>query len=152
MLKYFDEKTTLFDESTLTLARRTDELKIGDKSYNESCDDNSKMKMNLSEFKRSKRVEIGNENNQSVREFVADGLESVGSVKIGEHCFRINNKECNDGVCQQTNCRKLRQLQIGDDNFQYFKSLRLSDLNSIQSINFGNGCCFWNTNFSLKGE
>ena len=49
------------------------------------------------------------------------------------------------------NCSNLRQLEIGDDSFEDFKSFELSNLNSIQSIKFGNDC-FRYADFSLKGE
>ena len=68
-----------------TQPRGIEELIIGDNSFNESCDDLSKMKMDLSELKRLKRIEIGNECFENVREFVIDGLDSLESVKIGEN-------------------------------------------------------------------
>ena len=100
---------------------------------------------------RLKRIEIGNECFQHVREFVIDGLASLESVKIGEECFRISDGERNDGVCRITNCPNLRQLKIGDYSFEDFKSFEISNLNSIQFIKFGN-YCFKYADFSLKGE
>ena len=100
---------------------------------------------------RLKRIEIGNECFQHVREFVIDGLESLESVKIGEDCFRIDYGERDDGVCRITNCPNLRQLEIGDNSFEDFKSFELSNVNSLQSIKFGNEC-FYYAVFSLKGE
>ena len=100
---------------------------------------------------RLKRIEIGNECFKNVREFVIDGLESLESVKIGRDCFRISYDERNDGICRITNCPNLRQLEIGDHSFRDFQSFELSNLNSIQSIKFGD-CCFWYADFSLKGE
>ena len=94
---------------------------------------------------------IGHQCFQYVREFVIDGLESLESVKIGEKCFRIDNEERDDGICRITNCPNLRQLEIGDYSFQDFKSFELSNLNSLQSINFGEWC-FEYADFSLKGE
>ena len=116
------------------------------------------MKVNLSEFKELKRIEIGNECFQNVREFVVDGLESLESVKIGGNCFRIfycdeeEVEERDDGVCRITNCPNLRQLEIGDYSFVDFKSFELSNLNSIQSIKFGDSCFVFAEEFSLKGE
>ena len=98
-----------------------------------------------------KRIEIGNECFQHVREYVIDGLESLESVKIGLKCFRIDDKERDDGVCRITNCPNLRQLEIGTDSFRDFKSFELSNLNSLQSINFGD-YCFQYADFLLKGE
>ena len=99
-----------------------------------------------------KRIEIGNECFNHVREFAIDGLERVESVKIGEECFRISWNERDDGVCQITNCPNLRQLEIGDISFEDFKSFELSNLNSIQSIKFGNGCFRYADDLSLKGR
>ena len=81
-----------------------------------------------------------------------DGLKSLESVNIGEECFRIDIwEERDDGVCRITNCPNLRQLEIGDYSFEDFKSFKLSNLNSIQSIYFGN-YCFRYADLSLKGE
>ena len=134
-----------------TQARGIEGLKIGDNSFNENCDDISKMKMDLSEFKKLKRIEIGNQCFKHVREFVIDGLESLESVKIGEKCFYIDNSERDDGVCRITNCPNLRQLEIGDYSFWDFKSFEISNLNSLQSIKFGESC-FLFADFSLNGE
>ena len=49
------------------------------------------------------------------------------------------------------NCPNLRQLEIGNESFKDFQSFELSNLNSIQSIKFGN-YCFRYADFSLKGE
>ena len=131
--------------------RGIEELKIGANSFNENCGNLSKMKMDLSELKKLKRIEIGKECFQHVREFVIDGLESLESVKIGEVCFRIDDKERDDGVCRITNCPNLRQLEIGNRSFADFKSFELTNVNSLQSIEFGKEC-FLYADFSLKGE
>ena len=98
-----------------------------------------------------KSITIGNACFKNVREFVVDGLESLESVKIGVECFRIGDGERNDGICRITNCPNLRQLEIGDGSFIDFKSFEISNLNSIQSIKFGNGCLQY-ADYSLKGE
>ena len=136
----------------LIQSRGIEELKIGSNSFNKSCDDVSKMKMDLSEFKRLKRIKIGNECFQHVREFVIDGLESLERVKIGNWCFRIGGNERDDGICRITNCPNLRQLEIGDVSFEDFKSFELSNVNSLQSIKFDNQCFRYAEDFSLKGE
>ena len=134
-----------------TQPRGIEELKIGDYSFYDNYGDNSNMTIDLSELKKLKRIEIGNQCFENVREFVIDGLESLESVKIGEKCFRIDNKRRDDGVCRITNCPNLRQLEIGDRSFIDFKSFELSNLNSLQSIEFGYRC-FEYADCSLKGE
>ena len=148
---YWNEELPICAGLNLTNTRGIEELIIGNDLYNDNCDDNSKMKVDLSEFKKLKRIEIGNQCFKHVREFVVDGLASLASVKIGEKCFRISYEERDDGVCRITNCPNLRQLEIGDHSFWDFKSFELSNLNSIQSIKFGEWC-FGFADFSLKGE
>ena len=102
-------------------------------------------------FHQLKSIKIGSYCFHHVREFVIDGLESLESVKIGEKCFRIDDEERDDGICRITNCPNLRQLEIGHHSFRDFKSFELSNLNSLQSIEFGDDC-FEYADFSLKGE
>ena len=110
-----------------------------------------KLILSTNSFHQLKSITIRNYCFQHVREFVIDGLESLESVEIGESCFRISDERRNDGICRITNCPNLRQLEIGDESFRDFKSFELSNLNSIQSINFGE-YCFRYADFSLKGE
>ena len=42
-------------------------------------------------------------------------------------------------------------MEVGYNSFIDFKSFELSNVNSLQSINFGNSC-FYYADFSLKGE
>ena len=98
-----------------------------------------------------KQIEIGYNRFKYVREFVIDGLKRLESVKIGENCFIIDWKGRDDGICRITDCPNLCQLEMGDDSFEDFKSFELSNVNSIQSIKFGD-CCFKYADLSLKGE
>ena len=102
-------------------------------------------------FNQLKSITIGCSCFKNVREFAIDGLERLESVKIGEKCFGISMNRRDDGICRIVNCPNLRQLESGDYSFSYFKSFELSDLNSIQSIKFGERC-FVFADFSLKGE
>ena len=146
-----DEELPVCPGLNLSQIRGIEEFKIGNGLYNGNCSDLSKMKMKLSKFRRLKRIEIGYECFKHVREFVIDGLESLESVKIGGRCFTIYGNERDDGICRITNCPNLTKLKIGNCSFFDFKSLKLFNLNSIQSIKFG-GHCFKYADFSLKGE
>ena len=89
---------------------------------------------------------------KKVREFVLAGLEKLERVKIGENCFWISDEEERaDGVCRITNCPNLHQLEIGNDSFEDFKQFELSNVNSLQSITFGDNCFKYVENFILKG-
>ena len=113
-------------------------------------------------FYHLKSITIGCSCFTNVREFVIDGLESLESVKIGDDCFRskdlyeISEEDLlsfipTNGVCRITNCPNLRQLEISHCSFWDFNSFEISNLNSIQSIKFGQWC-FKYADFSLKGE
>ena len=114
-------------------------------------DDIDKLDFSALSFTNLKSITIGQGCLKDVREFVIDGLESLESVKIGDECFYIDNNERDDGLCRIMNCPNLRQLEIGDWSFHDYKSFELSNVNSIQSIKFGNSC-FGYADFSLKGE
>ena len=122
---------------------------FGESSFEKYRDE--KLILSTNSFNQLKSITIGNECFKTVREFVLDGLESLEIVKIGEKCFRISGDERDDGVCRITNCPNLRQLELGNKSFIDFKSFELSNLNSIQSIKFGE-FCFKYADFSLKGE
>ena len=74
-------------------------------------------------------------------------------MKIGTTYGKVNYdvNNCDDGICRITNCPNLRQLEIGYNRFSYSKSFELSNLNSLQFIEFGNNC-FGHADLSLKGE
>ena len=122
---------------------------IGNRKYN----DNQTTSLHFSPLLvQLTQIDIGYHCFQNIREFVIDGLESLESVKIGEKCFGIGDKERDDGVCRITNCPNLRQLEIGGGSFEDFKSFELSNVDSIQSIKFGRWCFRYAEVFSLKGE
>ena len=121
-----------------------------------------KLILSTNSFNQLKSITIGSSCFKHVLEFVIDGLESLESVKIGEKCFRttaledMSNEDIpsyipTNGICRITNCPNLRQLEIGDNSFADFKSFELSNLNSIQSIKFGDSC-FEYADFSLKSK
>ena len=103
-------------------------------------------------FPQLKSITIDDECFKHVREFVLDGLVRLESVKTGEKCFRMGDEKRDDGICRITNCPNLRQLVIGDDSFEDFQSFELSNVNSLQSIQFGLRCFHYAEEFSLKGE
>ena len=115
------------------------------------CFEQNELIISNNSFHFIKSITIGYGCFQHVREFVIDGLESLESVKIGESCFSIGYEERDDGICRITNCPNLCQLEIGDESFRDFKSFEISNLNSLQSIEFGGGC-FQYADLSLKGE
>ena len=143
------KKLTLKNGDSLLLPLWIEELMIETKLFN----DRGISSINFSSvFNRLRRIEIGNDCFEKVREFVLDGLEKLESVKIGEECFRMSDEERDDGVCRITNCPNLTQLEIGNWSFRDFKQFELSKVNSLQSIQFGDFCFVCVENCILKGE
>ena len=104
------------------------------------------------EFIQLRSITIGNNCFKNVREFVLDGLEKLESVTIGGECFKISDwKERDDGVCRITNCPNLRQLEIGEGSFYDFNQFEISNVNSLQSVQFGRACFNYAENCILKG-
>ena len=100
-----------------------------------------------------KRIVIGNNCFEYVREFVLDGLNELESVKIGDSCFRTSGwKENDGGVCRIANCPNLIQLEIGGWCFYDFHQFELTNMNSLRSIQFGEGCVEYAEKCILKGE
>ena len=99
-----------------------------------------------------KSLLIGNECFHKASDFVLDGLPSLENVKIGVACFGEGDDKNVRGVCRITNCPHLRQLEIFDRSFDYFKSFELSNVDSLQFISFGKYCFYYAEEFSLKGE
>ena len=104
-------------------------------------------------FSQLTSIIISKNSLKNVRVFVIDDLPKLQTVKIGCDCFRMGwRKERDDGLCRITNCPQLRQLEIGNHSFGDFKSFELSNVNSLQSIVFGDECFEFAELFSLKGE
>lgn len=141
---------------------------------NEMCDDVSKMYLDLSEFKRLKTMIIGNNCFKHVCGFILNKLNSLKIVEIGGYCFSCSNEDegvengkmevedeeeeengcgCGCGkVCQITNCPNLHELVIKTSSFEYFHQLVLLNVNSLQSIQFGDNCFANAKKCVLKGE
>ena len=114
--------------------------------------DSSFTSFHFSSYPILRTIDIGNFCFKYAREFVLDGLEQLESVKIGDGCFIISNKEHNDGLLRITNCPNLTQLEIGNESFRDYMKFELSNVNSLQSIQFGSSCFFYAENCILKGE
>ena len=148
----FDEDKILCADLNIWCRPDIKEFKITHSQYNGGNVNESVIKLWITDLSQLIRIEIGNNCFTNVREFVIDGLESLENMKIGEKCFRIgDDRERDDGVCRIKNCPKLRKVEIGNDSYQEFKSFELVDVNSLESIDFGNNC-FSYSDFSIKGS
>ena len=110
--------------------------------------------VNSSSFTRFlllKRIEIGNDCFQNVREFVINGLPNLERVKVGEKCFHIGDEEQKNGSGSIENCPKLESLITKSYSFKDFKEFTLSKVNSLKYIDFGENS-FMFANCILNGK
>ena len=150
------EVVPICSQLNLNQIRGIEEFVIGNNSMNGDSRNISELKLELTDFPRLKRIEIGSNCFQNVRGFVLTNLLNLHDVKIGEECFRITNSfnisnERSDGIFRIRNCPNLSKVELGDNSFCDFKYFDISELNSLHSIDFGRNC-FWFSDFCLKGE
>ena len=119
------------------------------KYYNEAV---SSIDFSNYRFDNLKVITVADGSLKHIREFVIDGLIGLKTVNIGKMCFRISNRKRDDGIFRIINCPNLCHLEIGTQCFVDFKSFELSNLNSIQSITFGNECFLYVKEFIIKGR
>ena len=128
----------------------TEEVLIGG---NKECDESiTSLHCSPLLFSKIKRIVVAECWLPNIREFVIDGLPNLESVKIGNQYFKIDCcRERVGGVCRITNCPKLRHLEMGNYCFQDIQSFELSNVNSLQSIKFGE-YCFYYADCLINGE
>ena len=113
--------------------------------------DDSITSFNITNNRRLKRIEIGENCYGKVRVLDLNGLSELESVVIGQKSFRISDDERNDGSYRIVNCPKLKSIQIGYESFKDYHSFELNNLPSLQSIDIGRKCFSWTPSFSLIG-
>ena len=114
-----------------------------------NADDNTSF--NITNNRRLKRIEIGENCYGKVRVLDLNGLSELESVVIGQKSFRISDDERNDGSYRIVNCPKLKSIQIGNESFYDYHSFELNNLPSLQSIEIDSWCFHWPPSFSLTG-
>ena len=118
---------------------------------NNAFNSNSISALVISNVTSIRRIEIGDNSFNRVREFELNGLSELESVVIGKESFRIGDSERSDGACRIVNCPKLKSIQIGYRSFNDYHLLELSTLPYLQSIDIGQDCFHYASSFSLTG-
>ena len=99
-----------------------------------------------------KRIEIGSLCLNYARECVINGLPSLESVIVHEKANNPRIWRGTDGVCRIVDCPILRTIKFGNNSFDDYNSFELANVNSLQSIEFGDCCFYYAKTFSLKGK
>ena len=115
--------------------------------------------LDLSEYKRLKSIEIGNECFENVDTFRIDGLNNLKSLKIGMNSF-TKNKNRYGGSSSRSfhilSCIQLESIEIGRYSFSdYAGDFELVNLPKLYSIRIGeissDSYNFCHSSFVIKG-
>ena len=98
-----------------------------------------------------RRIEIGSQCLDSARKCIIDGLLSLESIKINEKVHNTRVWKGIDGDFRIIDCPILRTIEFGNNSADDYTSFELSNVNSLQSIEFGECCFYYSKHFSLKG-
>ena len=136
-----------------TIDNHTESIDVSDDSYNKS------KAFIIHSFINSLRcIVIGDNCYGSVRLFELDGLNELETVVIEWYSFTlaktdkdIGINQRRNGACRMTNCPRLKSIRIGGFSFSDYRSLGLSNLSSLQSIDIGKYCFHGAPSFSLTG-
>ena len=94
-------------------------------------------------LERVTKLVIGSDCLNRVNRFVIDGLNELESIKIGRNNFKLSENRRKGSFCSITNCDQLRNLEIGDRSFHWYKVFELKNLPSLISVHVGNHVLTW---------
>ena len=136
------------------ITNHTDHLIVPDQSFN-TVDWFSLSSL----FPLLKEIIIGNSCFQYCTRFVVEGLNALERIQIGEWCFSYNSRwnevrdsKSSQGFCRIRKCPKLKSICSGDYSFSIFHSLELENLPSLETLEFGEKCCYASPEFKLAGR
>lgn len=150
--RYWNTEIVVCAGLNLSYTRGIEELVTGTCFMNNENKFRVCLSLNLSSCERLKRVDIGNRSLKYIREFVVDGLNQLESVRIGDWCLCISGQERDDGIFKITNCPKLRELYIGDYSCIDYSQFIVSNVDSLQSIEFIRNCFQFAEKCTIKGK
>ena len=110
----------------------------------------------LSKFKSLQTLEVGDNCMEPVRSFQLDGMESLETIVIGKKSFTIakdlemaESSNRTDGVFRVNNCPKLKIVKLNTYAFADYRTFEISNLPSLESIQFGDSSFHWGTSMTL---
>ena len=102
--------------------------------------DNSLTVLDLSRFKRLKRLAIGDEFFMYVNEVKMVGLNCLESVEIGKRSFTKNKYSYGNDPNRHfylKNCPKLKSLKIGSYSFSDYSVCEIENVDALEEIEMG---------------
>ena len=94
----------------------------------------------LSKLNSYQSIHMNDNTFSNVKRFVVNDLDTLKSLKLGRDCMSSSPNQFEDTSFSIANCPNLCQIEIGDGSMQFYKRFELSNVNSLESIHFGNNC------------
>ena len=132
----------------ISLNKRVSEIAIPSNSMNET----SLIVLNLSRFRRLKKLVIGDECFMYVNETRLTGLYYLESVEIGVNSFTQHKNSYGDNPNRHfylKNCPKLKSLKMGHHSFSDYTVIEIENVNALETIELG-GSSFYHASLELK--
>mgnify|MGYP004718225245 FL=1 len=151
---WWEDEVMEVNNDVNVITNHTDRLIVPDQSFN------TVNWFSLSSlFLLLKEIIIGNSCFQYCIHFVVEGLNALERIQIGEWCFSYNSRwnevrdsKSSQGVCRIRKCPKLKSIRSGDYSFSNYHSLELENLPSLETLEFGEKCCYASPEFILAGR
>ena len=99
------------------------------------CNEEEFKILDLSEFKRLKRLEIGSYSFENVGKVRLNRLRELESIVVASHSF--SNRP---GVISVKDCNNLKEVVIGEKAFSFFKGFEVNSVAKLSSILIDNNC------------
>ena len=113
--------------------------------------------LDLSRFKRLKRLVIGDECFMYVNEVKLIGLKALESVEIGMNSFTQHKNGCGNDSTRHfylKDCSKLKSLKMGRYSFSDYSVCEIENVNALEVIEMGelneNSYSFYYASLELK--
>ena len=113
--------------------------------------------LDLSRFRRLKRIVIGDECFMNVNELKMVALKALDSVEIGECSFTQHKNWGGNDPNRHfylKNCPKLKSLRMGRYSFSDYTVIEIENVNALEAIEMGElntySCNFYYASLELK--
>ena len=132
-----------------TLSKTVTELTVPSNSLNDA----SLNVLDLSRFRRLKKIVIGDECFMYVNEVKMVGLKALESVEIGMNSFTKEKNNAGNDPNRRfylKNCPKLKSLKMGRYSFSDYSVIEIENVDALEVIEMDGSCSFYYASLELK--
>lgn len=112
--------------------------------------------LDFSFFPNLRRLKVCDNAFSEIKDVKIIGMAKLKSVLIGNHCFTGPEGKFSGCYFSVKDCPRMKTIKVGIDSMQAYSHLELTNLPSLESIDFGDlkvaSNCFLYANLQLKGN